>query len=857
MSASVEEEEKPPQNKHEERLSRVFDEVMGLGHFADSSRGSATSSRSEGQDETKEVDTTSAQVEQQPVEEEDSNGSRQEEKMEEGAEESSLLCITSPSSVPGSSFTMGTKEVGGGGGSGGAAFDDAQDGLPAFGPGEEEEDWHFALPSDSLGDVNVVKDKKKMAPEVEINATQRKPFPPQPREVEDVSTESANTSHSSQDHTPENSHGGGIQDRAEETEDSQEGERTEAAPMEDSSPPPINIKDEPIDEGYDAALLPQSSIRQIKEELEHQEEELRISSVYSVGGGNTFASPTALAMLQAMSEAESEGGEKTDGESDEGEVKDPSTEEESSSEDWEPIPRKRPRVLLAARPPTPLPMLSHQPADTVTDKPVSAHHDSHETGKDGTLWIPENPGLRTGRVKSNNVLTEGAGPTAHARHNIDDPLSAFMCLMDPVMLKHICDCTVAEARRRGEEGWKLSLAELKAFIALLLARGVHNGRIVEDLWSQEWGLPFFSTTMARHRYRDIMRFLRFDKKDTRRSRLGNDKFALVSEVWDRLVQNSIACYKPGSEITAGEQLLPTKTGCPFTQYMPNKPDKFGIKFWLAVDVESKYMLNGFPYLGKDPSPSATQSQGESVVLELMEPFLGNGRNVTTEHFFTSLPLAHKLLAKNTSLVGTTNKNNKSLPPSAHQRAALFTTKVMKSDKATLTIYQEKRKKNVCILSTMHSSVEICDDTKKKPETVNYYNRTKVGVDMLDKMLRQYSARATTRRWPVAVFYNILDIAAMNACVLYRGCTGSNPSRPVFILELCKLLRNEHISKPKVGILPSFPEKRRNCGVKRNCRENKTTKTCMVCQRGVCGQCKGIVNVVCADCVCGYSTITFI
>ncbi|XP_033967038.1 zinc finger MYM-type protein 4-like isoform X1 [Pseudochaenichthys georgianus] len=296
MSASVEEEEKPPQNKHEERLSRVFDEVMGLGHFADSSRGSATSSRSEGQDETKEVDTTSAQVEQQPVEEEDSNGSRQEEKMEEGAEESSLPCITSPSAVPGSSFTMGTKEVGG---SGGAAVDDAQDGLPACGPGEEEEDWDFALPSDSLGDVNVVKDKKKMAPEVEINATQRKPFPPQPREVEDVSTESANTSHSSQDHTPENSHGGGIQEQAEETEDSQEGEKTEAAPMEDSSPPPINIKDEPIDEGYDAALLPQSSIRQIKEELEHQEEELRISSVYSVGGGNTFASPTVPLAIPA------------------------------------------------------------------------------------------------------------------------------------------------------------------------------------------------------------------------------------------------------------------------------------------------------------------------------------------------------------------------------------------------------------------------------------------------------------------------------------------------------------------------------------------------------------------------------
>uniref|UniRef100_A0A8C4I846 TRASH domain-containing protein n=1 Tax=Dicentrarchus labrax TaxID=13489 RepID=A0A8C4I846_DICLA len=75
---------------------------------------------------------------------------------------------------------------------------------------------------------------------------------------------------------------GGVLNQTEETEDSQEGEvgiwkdrqvtRSEAAPMEDSNPQsPINIKDEPIDEGYDAALLPQSSIRQIKEELEHQE----------------------------------------------------------------------------------------------------------------------------------------------------------------------------------------------------------------------------------------------------------------------------------------------------------------------------------------------------------------------------------------------------------------------------------------------------------------------------------------------------------------------------------------------------------------------------------------------------------
>ncbi|KAM7371189.1 hypothetical protein PAMP_010680 [Pampus punctatissimus] len=136
-----------------------------------------------------------------------------------------------------------------------------------------------------------------------------------------------------------------------------------------------------------------------------------------------------------------------------------------------------------------------------------------------------------------------------------------------------------EARWCGQVGWELSLAELKAFIALLLARGVHNSMHIdmEDLWSKEWGLPFFSTT-SRNRYREIMCYLRFEQKDTRRTRLSQDKFALVSEMWDRLIQNSLASYKPGAEITVDEQLFLTKSRCAFTQYMPNEPDKFGIKF---------------------------------------------------------------------------------------------------------------------------------------------------------------------------------------------------------------------------------------------------------------------------------------
>ena len=80
----------------------------------------------------------------------------------------------------------------------------------------------------------------------------------------------------------------------------------------------------------------------------------------------------------------------------------------------------------------------------------------------------------------------------------------------------------------------------------------------------------------------------------------------ISDIWNRFVDNSISCYQPEENITIYEKLFPTKSRCRFIQYMPNIPDKFGIKFWLAVDVESKYILNAILYLGKNESRPSTQ-----------------------------------------------------------------------------------------------------------------------------------------------------------------------------------------------------------------------------------------------------------
>ena len=55
--------------------------------------------------------------------------------------------------------------------------------------------------------------------------------------------------------------------------------------------------------------------------------------------------------------------------------------------------------------------------------------------------------------------------------------------------------------------------------------------------------------------------------------------------------------------------------------------------------------------------------------------------------------------------------------------------------STQTVYQGKPKKNVCVLSFLHMSVELGESEKKKPETVEFYNKTKCGVDVVDQMVR--------------------------------------------------------------------------------------------------------------------------
>ena len=339
-----------------------------------------------------------------------------------------------------------------------------------------------------------------------------------------------------------------------------------------------------------------------------------------------------------------------------------------------------------------------------------------------------------------NVFSERSGPTSYCHGSVvnGNPYSAFHIFIDEHMLRCIQKHTINHGKKDNDD-FDLHVDELESFIGLQITRGVLVGKNtpVKQLWSKEWGQLIFRNTMSRDRYQEIMKHLRFDDYFSRRQSRETDKFCLISEVWNCFIENYKKCYVPNCDLTIDEQLFPCKTRCPFIQYVANEPDKFGIKFSLLADAQSKYLCNGKPYLGRDLSRSRCSDLPGDVCLILLQPYYEKGYNVTTDNYFTSLKLAEELKQKKTTILGTIRKQRREVPSTEliMKDKELYASEIFSLPSGcSLTIYKAKKRKVVCILSSMHRNANIDQCHKKKlQETIQYYNKFNVGVDVLNQM----------------------------------------------------------------------------------------------------------------------------
>ena len=261
----------------------------------------------------------------------------------------------------------------------------------------------------------------------------------------------------------------------------------------------------------------------------------------------------------------------------------------------------------------------------------------------------------------------------------------------------------------------------------------------------------FTATMSRNPFQQIMSCLRFVDKATREERKRADKFATIRERTD-FQDNLRTCYTPGSALTIDEQLLGFKGKCPCYQYIPRKPDKYGLKHWLCVDTNSYYVFNAFHYVGRQPDQERQKQIAQNVVLDLLKPLYRSNRNVTFDNFFTSVSLAKELRIKKFTIIGSLRKNKReiSLEFQSNRNRQPGSSHFGFQDYLTLVSFVSKQNKVVLLLSSKHHET-FMDKATGKLTIVLDYNKTKEAVDTVDQMCHKYTVKRGARQWPLGVF----------------------------------------------------------------------------------------------------------
>lgn len=507
------------------------------------------------------------------------------------------------------------------------------------------------------------------------------------------------------------------------------------------------------------------------------------------------------------------------------------------------------------------------------------------------VWSSIEP-PRNRRTLQHNIIRGLPGLTASGRALDNSPTvtNIWHSLMDQQMcdtiIKHtntkLANCRAGLGANTNVNNYKdMDFIEFEAFIGLLLFTSIFKSaheNMLSMFSKGVTGRPIFLATMSVKRFEILLMCLRFDDPATRDTRRKNDRAALISEIFESFIANSQKLYCPKENVTADEMLIPFRGRCQFRQYMPNKPGKYGIKVFCLTDSGCGYLYNAFIYTDKDCYGKGLSIEEQKLkkptqaIIKLTKPLHNSNRNVTADNWFSTKQLADELSIRGLTYVGTLNANKPEVPKEflKSKYRKVGETLYGFNGQTTLVSFVPKKNKAVNLISTMHHTKET-DPEKNKPEIICYYNKTKGGVDLLDMKCANYSCNRRCQRWPLVVYYMLLNASSVNAFILYL-CFRQNPliSRFQFVKQLAMALIEPHLRRrlniPNLrrdvkrliqdalhdgqeqpipqGVPDDRLQKRKTCSTCPSAKQRKTAYKCIKCSKPICLECS---RKVCLDC----------
>lgn len=536
--------------------------------------------------------------------------------------------------------------------------------------------------------------------------------------------------------------------------------------------------------------------------------------------------------------------------------------------------------------------LSGDDSDYQEEMQITESEDDEDTTEPGTKyfygknrykWAAAEP-TRNVRTPAHNLLKLPGNKNASSKIV---PLEAWQTIFSQDMLDTVVRYTnlkIQEFRdkpgnQNRTEYRETNCIEINGLLGLLLLTAVFksNNEAIESIYSTDGtGREIFRLVMSAKRFAVLLACLRFDTHAERILKVKTDPAAAISHIFDKFNQNSQSAYTLGANATVDEMLVGFRGRCKFKMYLPSKPVKYGLKIQCLVDARTHFICNTYIYCGKGSDSLGLTDEEKrfaiptQAVLRLSKPLFGSNRNITGDNWYSSIELTDQLLKKKLTYVGTMRKNKREIPkeflPSKTRQVG--STLYGFTCNKTLISRVPKKSKAVILISSMHHCRQ---DDGDLPEINAFYNNTKSGVDAVDEKTTKYSCSRRTQRWPMALFYRIVDMSSVNAYIINQSCANAKQTdRLNFLKLLAKQLyepllqersQNAHLPREiKNGIFrilkmsPQTPaddhdilprNQRKYCSLCDPNLKRKTGYLCVQCRKPICLQCS---KKICDQCL---------
>ena len=153
-----------------------------------------------------------------------------------------------------------------------------------------------------------------------------------------------------------------------------------------------------------------------------------------------------------------------------------------------------------------------------------------------------------------------------------------------------------------------------------------------------------------------------------------------------------------------------------------------------------------------------------------------------DNWFTSISVAQRLHAENTTLVGTLRRNSRCTPTKAKECRGRERgdCRCFFAENFILLSMKNRKPQPILLLSSQHHQPGVRNG---KPEIVDFYNGNKSGVDNMDHMLSLTSSARKSNRTYVFLF-NLIDVTLLNAFIMLIKTSGQQMIRCKFLDDLC-------------------------------------------------------------------------